>query len=190
MTATPEPRPFPASMAWLLANPLARAQGSRLVRRLPIGPGMRVVDVGCGPGRLTLPVARTVGEEGEVLAVDLQPAMLAIVERRAARAGLRNVRTLREAAGDGAIPAGRYDVALLATVLGAVPAERRQATIHEIAAALRPGGALIVVEALLDPHRQSHEAVLTLAEAAGLRLEREERGRLVSVLELRKAPAT
>src|SRR5262245_8452314 len=112
--------------------------------------------------------------------------MLAIVERRAAREGLRNVRTLREAAGDGAIPTGRCDVALLATVLGEVPAERRGAAIQEIAAALRPSGMLIVIEALFDPHRRSREAVHALAEPAGLKLEREERGRLVSVMQLRK----
>jgi SAM-dependent methyltransferase len=89
MTSSGEPQPFPASIAWLLDNPLARIQANRLVRRLPIEAGSRVIDVGCGPGRLTLPVARIVGDEGEVLAVDVQSEMLAIVERRAAREGLR-----------------------------------------------------------------------------------------------------
>lgn len=188
MTAPSEPRPFPASMAWVLDNPLARVLANRMVRRMPIEAGMRVVDVGCGPGRLTLPIARIVGDGGEVLAVDLQSEMLALVERRAAHDGLGNVRTLKAGAGDGAIPAGRYDVALLATVLGEVPAERRRAAVQEISAALRPGGALIVVEALFDPHRQSRDAVLALAEPAGLSLEREERGRVVSVMKLRKRP--
>ena len=36
-------------MAWLLDNPVSRIQANRLVRRLPVEPGMRVVDVGCGP---------------------------------------------------------------------------------------------------------------------------------------------
>ena len=188
MTAARDPEPFPASMAWLLDNPLARALANRMARRLPIQAGMRVVDVGCGPGRLTLPVARIVGEDGEVLAVDVQAEMLAIVERRARREGLDNVRTLEEAAGAGAIPTGRYDAALLATVLGEVPAERREPAVEEIAAALRPGGVLVVLEALFDPHRQSRQAVLALAEPAGLRLEREERGRLVSQMLLRKQP--
>ncbi len=71
---------------------------------------------------------------------------------------------------------------------GEVPAERRRAAVQEIAGALRPGGALIVVEALFDPHRQSRDAVLALAERAGLSLGREERGRVVSVMKLRKRP--
>ena len=47
MTSSSDPQPFPASMAWLLDNPIARIQANRLVRRLPIEPGSRVVDIGC-----------------------------------------------------------------------------------------------------------------------------------------------
>jgi len=177
-------------MAWLLDNPLARLQAARYVRRLPVEPGMRVLDVGCGPGRLALPVARIVGEGGEVLAVDLQPEMLAIVERRAARGGVRNVRTHRAAAGDGSIPVGPYDLALLVAVLGEIPVDRRAPAVAEIAERLRPGGRLVVVETLQDPHRQPRDAVLRLAGSAGLDLEREERGWLTSFLQLRRPTGT
>src|SRR5437899_8564638 len=148
------PEPFPAAMAWLLDNPLTRVTAARLVRRLGIEPGMRVVDVGCGPGRLALPAARAAGDQGEVLAVDLQRAMLDIVERRAAAAGLRNVRTLEAAAGSGALPAGRHDVAVLSFVLGEIPPDRRRAAVRELVETLRPGGARAVAEGLFDPHHR------------------------------------
>ena len=186
-TSTPEP--FPASRAWVLDNPLMRAMAAGIVRRLGVGPGMRVVDIGCGPGRLTLPVARVVGDEGEVLALDLQPDMLAIVERRTTAEGLRNVRTLEAAAGGGALPAGHYDAALLCFVLGEIPGDRRQAAIHEIAETLRPGGTLAVAEGIFDPHRQSRVAVLALTEPEALRLEREDRTLTTLLLIFRKPQA-
>jgi ubiquinone/menaquinone biosynthesis C-methylase UbiE len=180
------PQPFPASMSWLLDNPVSRIQARRLLRPMPIRPGMRVLDLGCGPGRLTIPIARQVGEDGEVLAVDLQPAMLSIVERRAAGEGLRNVRTLQAAAGDGGLGEGRFDLALLVTVLGEVPANRRAATVEQVARALRPGGALAVVESAGDPHRLRPQDVLALVETAGLHLEREHRHLLSRQLLLRR----
>jgi ubiquinone/menaquinone biosynthesis C-methylase UbiE len=184
--ARSDPRPFPAAMAWLLDNPVSRIQARRLLRRLPIRPGMRVLDLGCGPGRLTIPIAHQVGEDGEVLAVDLQPAMLSIVERRAAAGGLRNVRTLRAAAGEGGLPVGEFDLALLVTVLGEVPADRRAATVEQLAQALRPGGALAVIESAGDPHRLRPDEVIALAEPAGLHLEREHRHLLSRQLLLRR----
>jgi ubiquinone/menaquinone biosynthesis C-methylase UbiE len=50
--------------------------------------GDTVVDLGCGPGFFTIPMARRVGPEGRVVAVDLQPPMLDHVRRKAARCGV------------------------------------------------------------------------------------------------------
>lgn len=50
--------------------------------------GMTVLDVGCGAGFASLGLARLVGEEGLVIAADLQSKMLSIVKERAVRAGL------------------------------------------------------------------------------------------------------
>jgi ubiquinone/menaquinone biosynthesis C-methylase UbiE len=178
------PAPFPAAMAWMLDNPLMRAHARGVLARLPLQPGMKVLDVGCGSGRLTIPVAQVAVD---VLAVDVQRAMLDLVERRAAAAGLGNVRTLEAGAGTGALPSGGYDLALLMAVLGEVPADLRQAAIGEIAGALRTGGVLAVFESWLDPHRQSRLAVLEMGAAAGLVLEREDRSWLGRLLQLRKA---
>jgi ubiquinone/menaquinone biosynthesis C-methylase UbiE len=165
-----EPQPFSTSLSWLLENPVARAHAGRLLGLLDIRPGMHVLDVGCGPGRLALPVARLVGESGEVVGLDVQRRMLQRLERRAAARRLTNLRTVHSAAGDGALESGHYDLALLVSVLGEIPPHRRQAAVDEIAEALRPGGVLAIAEGRPDPHRQSKEAVIATTEAAGLRL--------------------
>lgn len=55
-------------------------------------PGMRVLDVGSGAGDVAFLAARLVGPEGEVLGVDQSPDAVALANRRAAGAGLENVR--------------------------------------------------------------------------------------------------
>ena len=53
-----------------------------------VKPGMTVMDVGCGMGFNAIGLAKIVGEQGRVIAVDLQPEMLEVLRRRAERAGV------------------------------------------------------------------------------------------------------
>src|SRR5215467_4527792 len=61
-----------------------------------LAPGMRVLDVGCGPGELTFLAAKLVGPEGTVIGVDLSPEAIALAQQRAAAAGLTNVHFLTQ----------------------------------------------------------------------------------------------
>ncbi len=171
-------RPFSARLAWLLTLPGFRglAEVAELAALLALRPGMRVLDAGAGPGRLTIPFAEAVGPDGSVTALDVQPRMLEIVRQRAAERGLRNVRLLLADLGQGTLavfePAS-YDRAVLVHVLG----ETRDpaAALCEVVAALVPGGRLAIVEHLGDPHYVRYQRVRQLAEAAGLRLIAERR---------------
>ncbi len=151
----------------LLENPYieALAGAELLLDRAGVAPGMAVLDVGCGPGRLTLPAARRVGPDGEVVALDLQPRMIRRLEERIAAAGLANVTPVLAGAGGGRAGTGRYDRAFLVTVLGEIP--DRGAALAEIHAALKPGGVLSITEVLPDPHYQTRAGVGRLAAAAG-----------------------
>ena len=62
-----------------------------VLRRAGVGPGMRVLDLGCGTGDVLFLATRLVGPTGAVLGVDRSAAAVAVAERRARDAGLGNV---------------------------------------------------------------------------------------------------
>lgn len=162
--------PCPSWLAWMLApsgkdgRPFGRG---RAIDELDLKPGLRVADVGCGPGMLTLPIARAVGPEGEVVALDVQPKMIELMTRRIEKAGLKNVKPLLAGAGDGKLPREHFDRAVLATVLGEIP--DRERALREIHDALKPGGYLVVAEVMGDPHYQFKKKLIEMAGRTGLR---------------------
>jgi len=162
--------PCPVWLGWLveLDNPFTQTNRSDvIVRHLDLQPGMSVLDVGCGPGRLTLPLAQHVGQQGEVVALDIQAGMLKRAQEKAQAAHLTNIRFLQAGVGEGKLEHGRFDRAALVTVLGEIP--DREAALQEIFAALKPGGILCVTEIIFDPHCQSRGTVVRLARAVGFR---------------------
>ncbi len=161
------PLPSPPWLDWLLENPFTRGMRAELlVRRAGLRPGMRVLDAGCGAGRVTVPAARAVSSSGEVVALDIQPAMLDKARRRAKAAGLGNVRFMLSALGENMLPENRFDRAFLVTVLGEIP--NQLAGIKEIAQSLKPGGILSITEILPDPHYQPIQSIRKLAYQVGL----------------------
>lgn len=167
-------RPCPAWLSWLFESPMFEGITSEAtVEHLALRPGMAVLDAGCGPARLTVPMARQVGPRGQVVGLDVQPEMLRRAQAKVDAAGLRNVELRQAGVGQAGLERDHFDRAVLATVIGEI--DDPQAALREIAAALKPGGFLSVTELALDPHFRSQGTVRRLAQAAGLR-ERERFG--------------
>ena len=120
-----------------------------VLARLQLGASCRdVVDFGCGYGTFTIPAARIVG--GTVYAMDIDPAMIAATEAKAAAAGLANVRTLlRDFVAEGTgLPDACVDYAMLLNILHA---ECPEALLREAFRVLVPGGRLAIMHWNYDP---------------------------------------
>src|SRR5207247_6006204 len=84
-----------------------------VVRALGLRRGQIVAEVGSGPGYFTPRLARAVGPSGHVYAVDPEAAVLDVLRRRLARAGVRNVTPVLGRDDDPLLPRGRCDAAVL-----------------------------------------------------------------------------
>ena len=179
--------PCPVWLRWLveLDNPFtATNRAAVIIGHLGLRPGMTVLDVGCGPGRVTLPAAREVGPTGRVIAIDLQPGMLRRAQERARSAGLDNISFLEAGVGSGKLDVPAADRALLVTVLGEIP--DREAALRSIFAALKPGGVLSITEIVFDPHFQRRATVSELARNAGFEEQAFYGNRIAYTLHLRR----
>ena len=85
-------RVCPWWIGYLLASPLRRWISEKPEQLLApfVRKGMTVVEPGPGMGFFTIPLARMIGPSGRVIAVDIQPKMLASLDRRATRAGMHD----------------------------------------------------------------------------------------------------
>lgn len=162
--------PCPVWLRWLVEidNPFTKTNRAVfIVDTLSLSRGMTVLDAGCGPGRLTVPLARSVGAAGSVVALDIQPGMLARAKAKTEAAKQANVVFVAAGLGDGRLCANCFDRAVLVTVLGEIPDP--VAALAELFGSLKPGGVLAIVEVIFDPHFQSRSAVTRLAVSAGFR---------------------
>jgi FkbM family methyltransferase len=128
-----------------------------VLRAHGVGAGSTVVDLGAGTGRFALAAAAHVGR---VVAVDVSPAMLAVVRERAARAGLANVECVRAGFLSYQHAGQPADAAFTRNALHQLPDLWKALALHRIAALLRPGGLLRVHDLILDCQPAEAEAVL------------------------------
>ena len=160
--------PCPTWLSWLveLDNPFLKNNSAReIILHLSLRSGMKVLDFGCGPGRLSIPIARQIGPSGTVTAFDIQAGMLERVRVKADNENLGNIQFLQGAAGEGKLGKNEYDRVLLVTVLGEIP--DKTTALKEIFESLKPSGFLSITEVIADPHFQTRKNVLAVANSVG-----------------------
>lgn len=186
LAAQTQPRPqshgrlFPPEDLGLLEAPDRDIwqQPEQIMDVLGIAEGTVVADIGAGAGWFTIRLARRVGPNGVVYAEDVQPEMLAAIQRRVTAEGLTNVRPILGKDSDPALPAGALDAALMVDAYSEIEIDHRVPMLRHLARALRPGGRIGVVNFKLEgsgpgpemEERIGPETVVQDARKAGLRL--------------------
>jgi SAM-dependent methyltransferase len=112
-----------------------------LLGRLGLTGGESVLEIGCGTGALTLPLAAAVGENGRVVAIDISEPMLGLARQRVAEHGLHNVALQLGDAQIFEFEKAAFDLATsrMGVMFFADPA----AAFRNIGTAVKPGGRLV-----------------------------------------------
>ena len=130
-----------------------------------IKPGMTVMDVGCGPGYFTVPMAEMVGDTGRVIAADLQKEMLDLVGEK-----IRDMPVARRIVLHQCEPyrigvAERLDFVLAFYMVHETPDTR--GFLEEIFDLLKPGGKVLIAEPPFHVSRKVFSTMLTTAQQIG-----------------------
>ena len=133
-----------------------------------VAPGYSCLDVGCGMGYFTIPMAHLVGPAGRVTAVDLQPQMLEGAARRAKREGVADRIALHLPDDPGWKVPEHYEFILAFWMLHEVREPR--SLLECLRGVLKADGVFLVVEPRVHVGRKQWEASLSLAESVGFRL--------------------
>jgi len=116
----------------------------KLIDALSIKPGQTICDLGCGNGYYTLELARLVGPTGKVLAVDIQPEMLRLLENRAGLNNLKNIQLILNTPIDPKLPANSVDLILVVDVYHELSYPEHM--LKALRKSLKPDGRIVLVE--------------------------------------------
>jgi len=174
------PRLFNPKNAELLEEPSRDGwqKPAQAVLALKLQPGDVVADIGTGSGYFVPYLSAAVGPSGRVLAVDIQPEMLAFVERKVSELGLTNVNTVLSQEADTRLEPESVDLVLMVDVYHELGSP--SSLLSNIRAALRPNGRFSIIDFKRDKeaaevgpplsHRVPQERVISELKRTGFEL--------------------
>jgi ubiquinone/menaquinone biosynthesis C-methylase UbiE len=133
-----------------------------------VKPGMTVMDVGCGVGWFSIPMARMVGDHGKVIAVDLQQQMLDMLRKRAEKAGTSARIETHKCEKNRLGVNAEADFTLVFAMLHEVPDQAR--LLGEIQKCLKRGGKLLLAEPPIHVSARKFASEAAVAEEVGFQI--------------------
>jgi ubiquinone/menaquinone biosynthesis C-methylase UbiE len=128
--------------------------------------GMTVLDIGCGPGFFTLDMAQMVGENGRVIAADLQAGMLQKLENKIRNTELEERITLHQSSEDKIGIEEEVDFILAFYMVHEAPHQDK--FFNDIKSILKTSGQMLIVEPPIHVSRKEFNQAISLAKSAGL----------------------
>ena len=166
--------PAPPFVRYFLDSRLRKwmQPASLLIARSGIKKGSTVLKIGCGSGAYILDLARAVGKDGIVYALDIQQSMLDHVNRKLSKEQNRDIKNVKLVLGNAyELPFDdqSLDAISMITVLQEIP--DKQKALAEMTRVLKQDGRVAVTELLVDPDYRSRKTTTRQVTAAGLEVE-------------------
>lgn len=130
--------------------------------------GMAVLDMGCGPGFFTLPIAEMVGDSGKVIAADFQAEMLEKLRNKIKDDKLRKRIILHQTAVDRIGVIEEIDLAFVFYMLHEAPDQRK--FLEELKSIIKQGGKILLVEPKFHVSKKKFDNFVNIAVALGFQL--------------------
>ncbi len=152
----------------------------KIIKEFEIKEGMNIVDFGCGHGYFTIPIAKLIGKEGKIWALDVLPSALEAINSKAKIGKLDNIITQRcnlEVSGGSKLESDSQNLVLAANLL--FECENKKSVLKEAKRILKPKGKLIIIdwfpESSFGPkqgYKISPDETVKLAKEEGFKLEK------------------
>lgn len=166
--------------SWLVRQTRESEEHCSLVlSNIGLKPGMTICDMGCGNGFYTLDMAKMVGKEGTVYAVDIQPPMLRMLRTRAKKAKLSNIKPILGTYVDPKLPPDSCDLIFCVDVYHEF--SHPEHMLAQMRKALKKDGQLLLVEfraedasvPIKPEHKMTRDQVFKEMNANGFKFEKE-----------------
>ena len=152
---------------YFIDNPLRRMlHNPEAILGRYVRPGMTATDLGCGMGFFSIAMARIVGDQGRVIAVDVQQQMLDVLQRRAEKSSVASRIRAHRAETDCLGIDTSVDFALAFAVVHEVSDTER--FLAQVCSCLKPEARFLVAEPRFHVSAEAFQRMLALARGVGL----------------------